>query len=126
MSSLISRRTDFKRRAIQSSHNFFFRKLSVNPDDVYVTVFRGDKDIPLDKESIQLWRELGIPDKNIRMGGREENWWGPSTKTGLCGPMTEIYVDDVKVWSIVFNEYVKDADGIFSKSGPLDSTTAKG
>ena len=54
-----------------------------------------------------IWRELGIADKNIRMGDREDNWWGPTGATGPCGPTTEIYIDDIEVWNIVLTSLLK-------------------
>ena len=115
VSNLSPQKADFRRRAIESCFYFFSKKLAIKPSDIAVTVFRGDKDAPLDEESIRIWRELGITDDKIRMGGREENWSGPASETGPCGPTTEIYVDDLKVWSIAFNEYSKNTDGQYLK-----------
>jgi alanyl-tRNA synthetase len=42
--------------------------------------------------------------------GREDNFWGPTGSEGPCGPTVEIYVDDVEVWNLVFNEYYMKAD----------------
>lgn len=116
----------FKREAIQFGYDFFFKDLGIDLDRAYVTVFRGDKEAALDQESIAIWRELGIPDKNIRMGDREDNWWGPTGETGPCGPTTEIYVDGIEVWNIVFNEYVKEANGQFVKSDKPGIDTGAG
>ena len=115
MSSLSPQKADFRRRAIESCFYFFSKKLDIKASDISVTVFRGDKDAPLDEESIRIWRELGIRDDKIRMGDREENWNGPTSETGPCGPTTEIYVADLRVWSIAFNEYLKNADGRYLK-----------
>ena len=73
----------------------------------YVTVFKGDKEIPQDKESISVWKELGFSQEkgNLKFAGREDNFWGPTGKEGPCGPTTEIYSDGIEIWNIVFNQY---------------------
>ncbi|MBI4175104.1 alanine--tRNA ligase [Candidatus Berkelbacteria bacterium] len=116
----------FKREAIQLAYDLFFKEFGISLDRAYVTVFRGDKEAPLDQEAIALWRELGISDDKIRMGDREDNWWGPTGETGPCGPTTEIYIDGIEVWNIVFNEYVKQADGSYLNSDQPGIDTGAG
>lgn len=103
----------FKKEAIQLAYDFILKELQISPDRVYVTVFRGDKETALDQASIAIWRELGISDDKIRMGDREDNFWGPTGETGPCGPTTEIYVDGIEVWNVVFNEFLKTKDGTY-------------
>lgn len=71
----------------------------------YVTVFGGDSEVPEDMESEKIWKELGI--KDVRKAGRQDNFWGPTGNEGPCGPTTEIYINGVEVWNIVFNQYFK-------------------
>ncbi len=116
----------FKEEAIRFAFDFIVKELGISLDRIYVTVFCGDKETPLDDESIRIWRQLGISDDKIRMGGREDNWWGPTGETGPCGPSTELYIDDVEVWNVVFNEYVKQADGSFVSTDKLGVDTGMG
>lgn len=95
----------FKYDAIRYAWEFITEVLKIDSKRIHVTVFAGDKLTPLDGESIRIWREIGVADSKIKMGGREDNFWGPTGSEGPCGPTTEIYVDDVEVWNIVFNEY---------------------
>jgi len=74
----------------------------------YVTVFEGDKDVPCDEEAISIWKKLGIPADKIKKHGRADNFWGPTGEEGPCGPTTEIYVNGIEVWNLVFNEYYQD------------------
>src|SRR3990167_63666 len=69
----------------------------------YVTIFEGNSEIPRDDESEKIWRELGV--KDIRQQPKSENFWGPTGSEGPCGPTTEIFINNVEVWNIVFNEY---------------------
>ncbi|MFD4559905.1 alanine--tRNA ligase-related protein [Streptomyces sp. NPDC058469] len=55
-------------------------------EKLYVTVFGGDEQVGPDLESLDTWRELGVPVESTR----DENWWsnGP---VGPCGPDSEIF-----------------------------------
>jgi alanyl-tRNA synthetase len=96
----------------------------LEPGELGVTVFGGSDECPPDHESLQVWRDLGIPDERITPLV-SQNWWdnGP---TGLCGPDSEIFVwtgsgtptgrpgvDDewVEVWNHVAMPYWRESDG---------------
>ena len=98
----------FKEKAIQYAYEYF---QSINLPLDYVTIFEGDDEAPQDKESAEIWRSLGV--KDIRLYGREDNFWGPTGAQGPCGPSTELYVNDVEVWNLVFNQYYKQEDGTY-------------
>lgn len=90
----------FKEEAIRYARDFFNEiELPIQ----YVTIFKGDSEVPPDGESERIWKKLGITD--IRTRGRADNFWGPTGREGPCGPTTEIYARDVEIWNIVFNEY---------------------
>lgn len=96
----------FKRSAIVWGYEFITKELGIDPARVSVTIFVGDADTPRDDVSYAIWRdEVGIDPSSIHEGGREDNFWGPTGSEGPCGPTTEIYIDGVEVWNIVFNEY---------------------
>ncbi len=80
--------------------------LGINPNNVYVTVFAGNKDVPRDTESIELWKSLfktvGIDAKEgerIFLYDVEKNWWSrsgtpdkmPAGEPG--GPDSEMFYD---------------------------------
>ncbi len=67
--------------------------------------------VSTDKESILIWKKLGIPESQIKKCGREDNFWGPTGREGPCGPTTEIHLKGVEVWNLVFNEYHQDEKG---------------
>ena len=91
----------FKKEAIAYAHEFITKELGLKID--YVSVFKGDSEVPKDEESEKIWRSLGV--KEIKYAGREDNFWGPTGAEGPCGPTTEIYINNVEIWNIVFNEY---------------------
>jgi alanyl-tRNA synthetase len=108
----------FKKEAINLTVEFFVEELGLDINNIYATVFEGDEDIPLDTESIEIWKNIfkkyGIKAKvgkgeRIEPKGREENWWGlPSG--GPCGPDSEIFykTEDelVEIGNNVFMEYL--------------------
>jgi len=56
-------------------------------DRLYGTAFGGDREVPEDRDAVQVWQEFGLP---VQLTGTE-NWWahGP---VGLCGPDSEAFV----------------------------------
>lgn len=112
-----------KKEAIAYAHEFMTKELGLEID--YVTVFAGDEKTPADEESADIWKIL-VPEKNIRKAGRTDNFWGPTGAEGPCGPTTEIYINGVEIWNIVFNEYYCGADGAFTKLPQLGIDTGMG
>ncbi|MCH7541838.1 alanine--tRNA ligase, partial [Patescibacteria group bacterium] len=122
----------WKRDAITWSFEFLTKELKLDPKRIYVTVFGGDPKIPgvtEDKESIEIWKSLGIRENRIYKLGKKDNWWGPVGATGPCGPDTEMFYDTgrkehgekcqpgetcgkyAEIWNDVFMEYNKTTNG---------------
>src|SRR3989338_3346263 len=99
----------FKEEAILYAKEFL-DSLGVSIE--YVTVFGGDKDVPRDEESVKIWEKYGFSAAkgNIKLCGREDNFWGPTGAEGPCGPTTEIYAGGIEIWNIVFNQYYCSKD----------------
>src|SRR3989339_2085850 len=102
----------FKEEAIAWSWEFLTGEewLGLSPERLYVTVFRGDENAPLDEVPIQAWKEqfkkAGInakvaetdeiwsdPDTRIFPLGREDNWWEGGGQTAPGGPDSEMFFD---------------------------------
>jgi len=121
----------FKKEAISWSFEFLTKQLGFSPDQLSVTVFKGEGNIPRDDESIAIWKSLGIPESRIYALPKDDNWWGPAGTTGPCGPDTEMFIDTgkpacgdacrpgchcgkyIEIWNDVFMQYNKTADGIY-------------
>ncbi len=115
----------FKKEAIEYALDFIVNTLKVPLEKLSVAVFRGDKEIPADLESVKYWKKSGISDDRIYRFGRKENFWGPAGETGPCGPCAEIHYDFgeeygcgedrcnpncecerfVEIWNLVFVQY---------------------
>ncbi len=99
----------WKKEAIEYAHEFVTKELGLTIN--YVSIFKDDESgIPADTESLQIWK--GIDSSiEVREHRKEDNFWGPTGEEGPCGPTTEIYINGVEIWNIVFNEFYKTRDG---------------
>ena len=140
----------FKKEAISWSFEFLTTKLGFSPEQLNVTVFRGegrpgeDGYIPADEEAVAIWKSLGLPDERIFRLPREDNWWGPAGTTGPCGPDTEMFIDTgkpkcgpdcrpgcscgkyIEIWNDVFMQYLKNEEGKFVPLGRHNVDTGMG
>jgi len=101
----------WKEAAIAWAYEFLVRKLGLKID--YVSVFGGEGNVPADEESEKIWQILAKNNDTkieIKKMGRKDNFWGPTGDEGPCGPTTEIYVNGIEIWNVVFNEYYQHKD----------------
>lgn len=130
----------FKKEAVEYSFEFLTSEkwLGFSPEKLYITVFKGDSEVPQDEETALIWKSLGIPDERIYFMPREDNWWGPAGTTGPCGPDSEMFIDTGKppcsktcrpgcscgryfeIWNDVFMQYNKTENGGYL---PLEQKT---
>ncbi len=101
----------FKKEAIEWSFEFLTSKkdgLGLDPQRLYVTVFKGENGIPRDEESIKMWQEVfkknglsnGVAADDEKMSegiriiplGVKDNFW-IAGDTGPCGGDTEMFYD---------------------------------
>ncbi|MDQ6890241.1 MAG: alanine--tRNA ligase, partial [Bacteroidota bacterium] len=92
----------FKKEAIEWSWELLTKVYNIPEENLYVTVFEGDKKegLPKDEEAISYWKkclsdsgfsEAEIED-HIIMGNKKDNFWEMGD-SGPCGPCTEIHID---------------------------------
>ena len=125
----------FKEGAIDLALEFLIKTLNLKKDKFNITIFEGDKEIKKDEESFDIWKKRGIPEERIYQFAAADNFWGPVSETGPCGPCSEIHYDRgeeygcrekcgpncpkcqrfVEIWNLVFMEYNKKEDGSFEK-----------
>jgi len=122
----------FKEGAIKYALEFLVDKLGLDKERIHVTVFKGEGSIARDDEAINLWIKYGIPLKRIKECSKKDNFWGPVSTTGPCGPCSEIHYDRgeelgcgrpdcgpncdyckrvVEIWNLVFMQYFKNEQG---------------
>ena len=116
----------FKKEAIAWSFEFLTGKkwLNISLKMLAFTVYEGDKHVPRDTESYELWKGLGIPAERIAFLGKDNFWI--AGESGPCGPSTEMFYwtgegeapkkfdsnDNrwVEIWNDVFMQYSKGKD----------------
>ena len=83
----------FKEEAIEWAWELLTEVYKIPADQLYVTVFEGDKadGVPVDQESIDIWKKYISADRII-LASKEDNFWEMG-ETGPCGPCTEIHID---------------------------------
>ena len=129
----------FKKEAISWSFEFLTKVLNIPLNRLAVTVFAGNEYIPFDKESYELWKQMGISDE--RIAKISDNFW-IAGETGPCGPDTDMFYfrsddeipekfdpdDDrwVEIWNDVFMQYYKDNNGNISELPKKNVDTGMG
>ena len=123
----------FKEGAIDYAWEYLVDVLHLDPKDLYVTVFEGDKaeGLERDDEAASYWAKH-VPADHIINGNKHDNLWEMGD-TGPCGPCSEIHVDSrtpkekaqvpgrelvnkdnpqvIEIWNIVFMQYNRKSDG---------------
>ncbi len=135
----------FKEGAIDLALDFLVGELGLEKERLWVTVFKGENNIPKDEDSAKIWQQKGFPKERIKEFGLEDNFWGPVAEIGPCGPCSEIHYDRgpefgcedcgpncekcnryVELWNLVFMEYNRREDGSFEKMSQRNVDTGIG
>ncbi len=127
----------FKEGAIDMAWEYLVDVLKLDPKDLYVTVFEGNKEENLerDDEAEQYWLKH-VPADHIINGNKHDNFWEMGD-TGPCGPCSEIHLDSrtaeekakvpgrdlvnkddpqvIEIWNLVFMQFNRKADGSLEK-----------
>ncbi|MBU0476522.1 alanine--tRNA ligase, partial [Patescibacteria group bacterium] len=83
----------FKEGAIKLALGFFVDGIGLDKSKLWVTIFKGENNIPKDEEASKIWQGQGISKERIEEFGLKDNFWGPVGETGPCGPCSEIHYD---------------------------------
>jgi alanyl-tRNA synthetase len=118
----------FKKEAIAWAWELLTEVWKLDKTRLHVTVFEGDPvaKIPRDDEAAEFWRAVGVPDSQIHLGNKKDNFWEMGN-TGPCGPCTEIHIDRtpdksggklvnagtdkvIEIWNLVFIQFNRNED----------------
>ncbi|RMG58647.1 MAG: alanine--tRNA ligase [Deltaproteobacteria bacterium] len=115
----------FKKEAIFFGWDFLVNEMGLDPERIYVSVFRDDD------EAAEIWeKEIGVPKEKIFRFDEKDNFWAMGD-TGPCGPCSEIIYDQgeeagcgkptctvgcdcdryLEIWNLVFMQYNRDESG---------------
>lgn len=127
----------FKKEAIEWSWQLLTKEFGISKDNIYVTIFEGDKseNLERDQEAYDFWKEH-ISEDRILNGNKNDNFWEMGEQ-GPCGPCSEIHVDIrsaeekaqvdgkslvnmdhpqvIEIWNLVFMEFNRKANGSLEK-----------
>jgi alanyl-tRNA synthetase len=123
----------FKEEAIDMAWELLTQKYSLKVENLYVTVFEGDKgdNLPVDSDALGFWKKH-ISEDHIILASKKDNFWEMG-ETGPCGPCSEIHIDlrsdeeksktpgkelvnedhpqVVEIWNLVFMEFNRMSSG---------------
>lgn len=118
----------FKKEAIAYAWEFLRKRLSLDEDRLWITIFREDDDAE------DLWKNAGVAPSRIIRLGEKDNFWSMGEE-GPCGPCSEIIYDlgegvgcrqptctvgcdcdrYLEIWNLVFMEYERSRGGEMKK-----------
>jgi len=122
----------FKDQAIHWAWELLTEVYGIEKENLYVTVFGGDKsdNLEADMDAYNLWKDI-VPESRILYGSKKDNFWEMGD-TGPCGPCSEIHIDIrsdeekekipgrdlvnedhpqvIEIWNLVFIEFNRMAD----------------
>jgi len=123
----------FKKEAIEWAWELLTEVFQISKDNLYVTVFGGDKEesLPVDTEAYKFWNNI-LPEDRILYGSKKDNFWEMGD-TGPCGPCSEVHIDIrsdqekklikgsdlvnkdhpevIEIWNLVFIEFNRTSSG---------------
>ncbi len=123
----------FKEEAISWAWELLTEKFGLPKDRLYATVFGGDTNEGLgkDTEAAELWNQF-LPKERVLYCGKKDNFWEMGD-TGPCGPCSELHVDlrsdeerkkidgatlvnmddplVIEIWNLVFIQFNRKSDG---------------
>ncbi len=112
----------FKEGAIEFGWDLLTSVFGLDPDRLWVTVYRDDD------EAREIWRRrIGVSEERIVGLGEKDNYWTMGD-VGPCGPCSEIHLDRgerygteslgesdgerfLEIWNLVFMQYEQREDG---------------
>ena len=124
----------FKAAAIGFAWELLTKRYGLPEERLWITVFRGNDDVPADDEALAIWRDqVGVPASRILKLGESENFWRMGD-TGPCGPCSEIHFDlgeeftsapgestpenddrrFLEIWNLVFMQFDQQSDGSYA------------
>ncbi|NNM94417.1 MAG: alanine--tRNA ligase, partial [Bacteroidia bacterium] len=138
----------FKKEAIEWAFELLTGVYKINQEQLYATVFEGDKadNLAFDQEAYDYWLKY-VPKEKIIAGRKKDNFWEMGD-TGPCGPCSEVHVDlrseeerkktsgrelvntghprVIEIWNLVFMEFNRKADGSLEKLPARNVDTGMG
>ena len=93
----------FKKEQLAWFWEFLTKDLGLDPNKLYVSVFEGNREVPKDEESYEIWKSLGVSKDHIFFYDAKKNWWsrsGPPENMPVGepgGPDSEVFFEFTEV-----------------------------
>src|SRR3972149_10339284 len=93
----------FKEEQLFWIFEFFTKELGLDKNKLWFSVFEGNKQVPKDTESFEIWKKLGIPESRIVYYPAKNNWWSMTgspeeMEVGhIGGPDSEVFFEFTQV-----------------------------
>ncbi|MBI4065190.1 alanine--tRNA ligase [Candidatus Gottesmanbacteria bacterium] len=93
----------FKKEQLPWIWEFLTKELGLPKERLYVSVFEGDKNVPRDEESAEIWKKLGVPEEKIFSYDITKNWWSRAGEPSRMppgepgGPDSEVFYEFTQV-----------------------------
>ena len=107
-----------KKQIIEETYKFLTQELNLDNNKIFITIFGGGRvknlEFKPDKESFEIWKNLGISEDRIIMIPGENNFIYLQREGDAAGPRCEIYYDRgisyksnryVEIGSVIFETY---------------------
>lgn len=118
----------FKEDAIAYAWEFLTKRLSLDTQRLWITIFRDDED------ALRIWKRMGVREERIVRFGEKDNFWSMGDE-GPCGPCSEVIYDMgnqagckrptctvgcecdryLEIWNLVFMEFERMKDGTMKR-----------
>ncbi len=122
----------FKKEAIEMTFEFHNKILGISLEKYAVSVFKGEKNLPKDETSSEVWESLGIKKERISFLEKRDNFWELPSNNTPCGPCTEQFFWNsdlevpeefdssnknwVEIGNNVLMEFVKSSNGDYNEA----------
>jgi alanyl-tRNA synthetase len=89
----------FKTEQLPWIYEFFTEELELPKEQLWVTVFEGNNQVPKDEESVAIWKKIGVPEERIFYYDAKRNWWSRSGTPAqmpigeIGGPDSEVFFE---------------------------------
>ncbi|GMR38333.1 hypothetical protein PMAYCL1PPCAC_08528 [Pristionchus mayeri] len=104
-----------KEKACTLAWTFLTEVMNIPKDDLSVTFFGGNSEVPEDIETGEIWKKIGVPDSSIRPVSDDSHFYGlEEAGNSPAAVRTKIHhknFENACLWNIGFTNYTRRRNG---------------